>query len=261
MKILRLGETWHDRNFVVDRPSGHPHYLFLLLNTPGRFWVEGKWQEVSAETVLIFKPGQKHLYGYTATDNKTDQYSDCWIHIVAEQPLFLDEHFPFGKPVAIHHAAEYHELFRLLSKEYFGTASNKDKIMNHLLQALLYKVENEVDTRHYPELYYQLLDLRAEFYSRPSLDWSIGKMAQSLSVSEGYLYSAYKKYFGTTCMADVIQARIEYSCEYLQSTNNTVEEIAELCGYNNTEHFIRQFKKKMNCTPLQYKKQYEAAEQ
>lgn len=35
----------------------------------------------------------------------------------------------------------------------------------------------------------------------------------------------------------------------------SVEEIAELCGYHHTEHFIRQFKKKMNKTPLQYKKQ------
>ena len=254
MKVLRLGENWHDCDFMVDRPAGHPNYLFLLLNTPGRFFVDGKWQEVAADTVLIFQPGQKHLYGYTEKDNKTDQYSDCWIHIASEQPLFLQDHFPFGKPVAIHNADEYHDLFHLLSKEYFGTASNKDKIMNHLLLALLYKVEDEMETRHYPELYYQLLDLRTAFYSRPNLDWSIGGMAEKLNVSETHLYAAYKKYFGTTCMADVIQARIEYSCEYLQSTNKSVEEIAELCGYHNTEHFIRQFKKKMNCTPLQYKK-------
>lgn len=253
--IIRLGETVHDKGFVVDRSRGHPCYLFLLLNTPGKFYVDGSWQETPAGTVVVFQPGQKHLYGYTGKDNPGGTYADCWTHIESDLPLFHKVNFPFGKPIKTRNAAEYRELFRLILREYFGTSDYKKKIMHHLLSALLYKVENEVGTRQYPDLYYSMLDMRTDFYANPGMDWNIREMAEQLNISEGYLHDSYKRYFGTTCMADVIQARIEFACEYLDSTNKSVEEVAELCGYHNTEHFIRQFKKKMGCTPLQYKKQ------
>jgi AraC-like DNA-binding protein len=36
-----------------------------------------------------------------------------------------------------------------------------------------------------------------------------------------------------------------------------VHEIAEQCGYNNENHFMRQFKKKNGVTALQYRKNYQ----
>ena len=54
-------------------------------------------------------------------------------------------------------------------------------------------------------------------------------MAKYLNISAGYLHTSYKKYFGTSCMNDVILACIEYACEYLTSTNKSVEEVDVLC--------------------------------
>ena len=79
-------------------------------------------------------------------------------------------------------------------------------------------------------------------------------MANSIHISEGYLQSIYKHFFNTTCIADVINSRIQTASELLISTNKSIEEIAETCGYQNTEHFIRQFKKSIGITPAKYRK-------
>lgn len=79
-------------------------------------------------------------------------------------------------------------------------------------------------------------------------------MAQSLNISSGHLHNTYKHFFHTTCINDVINSRIQSACELLSSTNKPIEEIGFLCGYKNTEHFIRQFKKFQNITPAKYRK-------
>ena len=73
-------------------------------------------------------------------------------------------------------------------------------------------------------------------------------------MSEGYFHVLYKKYFRTTFVSDVVSARIQSAEELLASTPDSVERIAERCGYTNTEHFIRQFRKATGSTPLRYKK-------
>lgn len=254
-EIIRLGErTVHDHTFFVDRPKGHPFYLLLLLHTPGRFWINGEWKDVTEDTAFVFKPEQRHLYGPVVNAESAAGYTDSWIHIDSNIPL-LKGHFPYGEPISLHQPSEYHSLFHLLAMEFFGTSGNREETMRYLLSALLCKLDNEVELKEYPDIYYDLRTLRGQIFSKPDMDWRVDQMAKYLNISEGYLHASYKKYFGTSCMNDVICARIEYACEYLTSTNKSVEEVAELCGYHHTEHFIRQFKKKMNKTPLQYKKQ------
>lgn len=77
--------------------------------------------------------------------------------------------------------------------------------------------------------------------------------AKSLGVSGGYFHVAYKKFFSATFTADVIAARIQAAEELLLSTPDSVERIAERCGYLNVEHFIRQFKRATGTTPLRFR--------
>lgn len=96
--------------------------------------------------------------------------------------------------------------------------------------------------------------LSAQYY-KPSEKWTIPYMAEKLNISTGYLHALYQQYFHTTCTKDVISSRIKYACELLVSRNLAISEIAEHCGYSNTEHFIRQFKLSMHTTPGRYQKE------
>lgn len=254
LEITKIGQnTKHDQTFLVDRPSGHPVYLLILVKTPAKFFVNSKWVETPAGIAVVFKAGQRHLYGPLNDHLDFPAYIDDWMHIVPPLSV-LSEHFPFGIPIFLHNPKNYYSLFHLIYTEFYGASSHKNRILDHLTTALLNKLEDESKTKEYPTIYYQIAALREEIYRSPQLDWNIKDMANSIHISEGYLLSVYKHYFNTTCISDVINSRIQAAGELLISTSKSIEEVAETCGYHNTEHFIRQFKGKTGLTPAKYRK-------
>jgi AraC family transcriptional regulator of arabinose operon len=79
-------------------------------------------------------------------------------------------------------------------------------------------------------------------------------MAQKLAISSSALQTSYKEAFGTTCIADVIAARIDAAKRLLTDTELSVNQISEISGYQSYEHFIRQFKSMEGVTPLVFRK-------
>lgn len=254
LQIVKIGSnTTHDRSFFVNRPHGHPVYLLILVKTPAKFYVNEHWVETSDGVAVIFKAGQRHLYGPQDDCPEHSAYIDDWMHIAPPIPV-LSEHFPFGVPIPLHNPDNYYALFHLIYTEFYGASHHKNRIISQLAAALLNKIEDESNTEEYPAIYYQAASLREKIYLHPESEWNIPDMAGSLHISEGYLHSVYKHFFHTTCMADVINSRVQAASELLTSTGKSVEEVAETCGYHNTEHFIRQFKNKTGITPAKYRK-------
>jgi len=254
LKIVKIGQdTKHDQSFFVDRLQGHPVYLLLLVKTPAKFFVNAAWTETPANIAVVFKAGQRHLYAPCDRNADFPVYIDDWMHI-APPVSILSNHFPFGIPILLHKPEDYYSLFRLIHTEFYKDSFHKNQILDCLTSALLNKIEDESNTKEYPAIYYQVAALRENIYLNPQFNWNIADMAHSIYISEGYLQSIYKHFFNTTCIADVINSRIQAASELLISTNKSVEEIAETCGYHNTEHFIRQFKKIAGVTPTKFRR-------
>lgn len=55
-------------------------------------------------------------------------------------------------------------------------------------------------------------------------------------------------------MNDVIQSRIDHAKYLLSTTDISIVQVAEMCGYKSTSHFMRQFKNKMKMIPSEYRK-------
>lgn len=80
-------------------------------------------------------------------------------------------------------------------------------------------------------------------------------MAKLLHLSDGYLQDLYKRAFGVSCLEDVIACRINMARDLLLHSDMSVREIAEFCGYNNIEHFSRQFRRTVGTSPLGFRRQ------
>jgi len=250
-EIVRIGENGvHDDTFEIHRPVGHQVYLLLLVKTTARFWVNGSWQETPPGCAVIVKPGQLHRYGANGMEYRND-----WMHFQCSPHLF-GEHFPFAQPIALHRAEHYYNLFHIICNEYFSVSHHRNLILDSLIKVLIHKLSDESNTTAYTDLYYELKELRKQIYQLPAKQWTTAKMAEGLNISVGYLHSLYRHYFNTTCIADVMQSRIECAQELLLSTNRPVSEIGEMCGYHSTEHFIRQFKTITGMTPGKFKMEH-----
>ena len=60
--------------------------------------------------------------------------------------------------------------------------------------------------------------------------------------------------FGTSLHKDIIKGRIEHAAQLLLQTQMSVTDVAAACGYENLEHFSRQFKKYHGVAPSKFRR-------
>ena len=248
MNVLRMGETTHEDTFHALRPNGHDCYLLLLVKSPSLFETEEGWQKVAPGTAVFYLPGQRHHYRADG-----EPYTDCWMYLESDAPLMF-EGFPFGKPLPLRESGRFFSLFSMMLDEFFSSRRTRESVLGALATALCDILAAEVDMQG--ELFSPLLALREAVFRSPASAWSVEEQAKKLGVSCGYFHVLYKRYFGAPFLSDVIAARIQLAEELLLSTPESVERIAERCGYVSVEHFIRQFKRRTSTTPHRFRTEH-----
>lgn len=255
MNIVKIGNNaFHDKNFKIARPNGYPYYLFLLVKTPALFVING--QEVIAESnsAIIYDVNQAHYYS-----SYNGIYINDWIHFSEENgtDYFKSLNIPLNTMIRIYDDTFICEMVKLMSYEYYSMNRNKEKTMTSLLQTMFIKLSEVISDstpRKYVNLHYtELVSLRKEIYSNPQIQWTMDMLAGKMNMCSTYLQKIYLKTFGISCVADVIECRINYAKDIISKTNMSIHEVAFECGYKNDVHFMRQFKKYVGVTPSEYR--------
>lgn len=239
----------HSEDFVFDIPNGHDCYLLVITKTSAIFWVDNELKEYPPHSAILYKPHQK-IY-YKACEK---YYINDWIRFESDESYIADTRIPFGIPFSIDDPDYCSKLFDLIVSENSFKKDYRESSIDYLLRILFNKLSESCCHTDITPQYYNLLNLRKEIHNNPSNNWTVSAMAEFIHISQGYLQTIYKKTFGISCVDDVIDSRIRLAKEYLLYSNHTISEISILCGYNNTEHFCRQFKKITNYTPGNFRR-------
>lgn len=117
-----------------------------------------------------------------------------------------------------------------------------------------FEAKKYAEASHYVTYKEQLYKLRRDIMTHPENEWNIPDISRELGISKSHLQRLYRKLFSTSIKDDIISSRIQKAMQLLAHTELRVQEIAEQCGYNNENHFMRQFKEKNGVTALQYRK-------
>lgn len=83
---------------------------------------------------------------------------------------------------------------------------------------------------------------------------SLRDAAEAVCLSPKYLSRIFKENTGMGFSDYRLKVKVEKSKELLEKTGYNINQVAEKLGYENTESFIRQFKKLTGCTPSEYRK-------
>ncbi len=150
-------------------------------------------------------------------------------------------------------------LIRNITTEFYSLSSRRVNMLDSLLKTLLMKLSETGVQRNSPQLstvphYNELVELRSKIYRNPQLKWNVDSMAADVNMSRSYFQHLYSEIFGVSCITDVINGKIEKAKEILSETNCTISQVASMCGYDNEEHFMRQFKKVVGTTAAKYRK-------
>lgn len=87
---------------------------------------------------------------------------------------------------------------------------------------------------------------------------SLTDVARLVSMSDVAFSRFFKTRTGNNFIDNLIDIRLGHATRMLIDTTQSVGEIAYRCGFNNMSNFNRVFRKKKNCTPKEFRENYNA---
>ncbi|MDQ0112798.1 AraC family transcriptional regulator [Paenibacillus harenae] len=258
IQIKRCGyNVMHEEGFVVDRPEGSGDYLFLLFRSKMEIESQGKRIVTEQNSYILFSKGSKQYYRVIEQPMVHD-----WFHFDSDEMDELCEQLqlPLDTIMTAHDPFYISRKVSELQSEHIHNGPYKREIMEATVRCLLMKLSemrSRIDSNHQISKHYdQFINLRNMIYNTPSVSYSVNELAASMNMSRSHFQQLYKEIFGVSVINDVIHNRLEYALYLLENSPHDVKTIAELCGYDNEVHFMRQFKKSVRLTPTEYRRIY-----
>ncbi|MCR5770392.1 MAG: AraC family transcriptional regulator [Butyrivibrio sp.] len=230
-------------------------YLVLLIKTDAWFNIEGQIVETKPNMMIIYSPKSFINYG-----REEIGYNDDWIHFSLndDDSLFMKNlNIPLNQPLYPYDFHSLTAIVELMSKAYHKETPHTNEIVDHYMHLFLDEISDQLsavpaDTT--PKYYLELSQIRTSIYNAPAKNWSVNTFAEDLFISVSHFQHLYKEFFDTSCQKDIIDARLRLAKFYLTTTDLSIKEIADICGYENELHFMRQFKKFIGRTPTEFRK-------
>ena len=94
----------------------------------------------------------------------------------------------------------------------------------------------------------------ALLHKEPADPWTISNLARRVGLSRTRLVERFRHFLGESPMAYLAQWRLKLGAEILQSTEDSVAEVAAAVGYGSEAAFNRAFKREFDCPPAQFRR-------
>jgi len=257
MNIRCIGcNSVYGSEYRVSRKADKGEYMLILTKNSAVFTIEGKRVRLPSETLILYN------------DETVREYSSDGGFFVCDWVCFDtdgDSEFieslelSFNQPIRFSDCEFISVLIRNIASEYYSMSGRRVKMIDTLMKTMLIKVSESSGRRDNSQTvvdphYSALIELREKIYRNPQMKWNVDAMASDANMSRSYFQHIYREVFGVSCISDVISGKIEKAKEILSETSCTVSQVSSMCGYDNEEHFMRQFKKIVGVTPTKYRK-------
>ncbi len=82
---------------------------------------------------------------------------------------------------------------------------------------------------------------------------SVAELARVAACSPTHLRRLFRLGLGMSPSRYLLERRLQRAADLLRSTDDTVQQVAERCGFESLSHFHRHFKARYGCTPLAFR--------
>lgn len=252
-------------NLPYDRNARHPGMIRQYVNTPAFIIYTADApiyyysDDVYVNDWINFYETDENSQDEADENNQSRSDSSDWTADGSISEFMRSLNVPFNRLTLLSDHTELSQLIRDLRQEFHQTGSHHEEILDAKLKTILYKYSDayHLETQLSDKLKVHrplFREIRNGIYSHHSSKKTVSELAEDASLSVSYFQHIYKELFGVPVIQDIIRSRIERACYLLTVTPDSVAHIAEVCGYENVEHFNRQFKEITGFSPNQYRK-------
>lgn len=242
---------------ISKRQNLSSYLFFVVLDGNGIVSYEGKIYPISAGDCIWLDCTRP----YSHESSADAPWSLMWVHFN-------------GKA-----AADYYEMFEQQGNSFlfrprnlvlftdtlsqlYQTQLDKSSFMellsNKYITDLITLCFTESRTEHsgeysIPEKLNQIHTYLEEHYSERI---TLEKLSGQFFISKFHLSREYRKTFGATLLGDLTAKRISHAKSMLRFSSDSVESIAQNCGFQDAGYFIKVFRKSEGMTPLEYRRKW-----
>ncbi|WP_288513695.1 AraC family transcriptional regulator [uncultured Victivallis sp.] len=259
-------DTGHAPGFRFDSPGAIDETcLVMCFRTPVRILTRNG-VETGAPGCCILHSLDFREYHFSVPGSR-EGFRNDWLKaafevvspIVAELKLPYDTLLPTGRPDLLESG------IAAIRAELENPDGYSDTAVRLLLHQLLlairraYTEEMRCRTvmtpseRDYYPAFRKICDSLRKEYRR---EFRIGSLAAEVNLSPERFSVLYRKFFGRSPYAELIDARILAAKRLLTSTAFTVKEISAMCGWQDQYYFSRLFKEKCAVSPRDFRRHY-----
>lgn len=212
--------------------------LELILDGSGAIVTDHQIIQTIPERLFIRKPGM-HLEGFSPYYSYYLVFSDESGELAnLNLPLYLDK------------MGQLTVLFKTIRNNFiYPDSASEWEIKSCIFKILSTVIRNTAET-------ISPATMESIQYIKKHLgeELSISDLANNSGYSLNHYINLFKKAVGETPSSFIRRCRIQKACELLEETNETIEVIAQICGFGNFSYFFRSFKKIQGQTPHEYRK-------
>ena len=172
--------------------------------------------------------------------------------------IHFESEKPFEKEFQVINYEDYDEMRTLFESAYHTWALKLTGYYQKTV-SIFYKILEKLsvsDNPTYATYAYKSILPAVERMQRRFKDPSlkISDLCELVNLSDTQFRKHFLTVFGVTPMKYLTKLRLKYTCELLDGSPMSIEEVAHSSGFNDAKHFSTVFKKVYNISPLQYRK-------
>lgn len=255
--VTEAGHFIAERDYMVKRETHESYLLIYTLRGSGLVSSNGAEFELSEGSAVALNCRMPHMY-----KSIENEWEFIWIHFNGACAGAVLEIAFAGAPAAteIQNTSD----FTARAKALIAALSENDIITSLRLSSMMHTLINIMAQSSLVSArggirreYSSEIDNAAEYIRRCYADQiSIDDIMSGIHISKYHFIRLFSRKMGSTPYSYLTNYRINESKTMLRTTDKTVAEISELCGFTDTSNFISQFKRHTGQTPLQYRRDF-----
>jgi len=247
---------WPERlGFELYRKTTGDEYIFIHYLTPVTITVDGKTFEAKKGACIIYDKFSEQRFSSPSSKLLHD-----FVHFNCKlTPLMAKYGLEFNKVYYPINSDSITAIVQTIEKENISKFEYFEDLCELKIQELLTLIARNSNLEmqaHYAdsETVARFTDLRNKIHMSFEKNLTVEQMAAMVNLSPSRFHNLYKQIFGISPKKDYLLVKIEHAKTLMADDKYSIQQIAELSGYNNQYHFIRQFKEIVGVTPGKYLK-------
>jgi AraC family transcriptional regulator of arabinose operon len=262
------GTTRHKRDDFSDFVTRRPH---SKLGWSLQLTIEGNGHYNCIREQVVSKPGDLILLSPDALyDYKREQSCDLWVHqwvYFQQEERWLELlQWPEIGP-GIHHiqtsASCYHtlkSLFEQIGEIHLQASEFSEALKKNILEQILIRSRQLMPKKSLSP-FDKRIRLIADYIALNfNQSFTIDTLADLVGLSPARLSALFKQQTGSTMLNFRDERRMTRAAQLLAQTQQPINRVAEIVGYDDPLYFSRCFSQHLNCNPSQYRKKHQNIE-